>query len=199
MAGNEIAQAWVTLIPSFKGGQGAIVKELGAVGSEGGQKASKGFVSGFGGAVKGIGKVALGAGGVVAGVLAGIAGTGGFNRAMAIEQAQSKLSGLGHDTKNVEKIMDNASAAVKGTAFGLGDAATVAASVVAAGIKPGEDLTRTLSLVGDAATIAGTDMSSMGAIFGKVAASNKVQMDVINQLHDAGVPALQLLADELGT
>src|SRR5690606_24776219 len=47
-------------------------------------------------------------------------------------------------------------------------------------------------------TIAGTGMGEMGAIFNKVAASNKVQMDVINQLHAAGVPALSLLADQMG-
>ena len=57
---------------------------------------------------------------------------------------------------------------------------------------------RSLKAVADASTIAGTDMGSRGAIFNKVAVSNKVQMDTINQLHDAGVPALQLLATEMG-
>ena len=69
---------------------------------------------------------------------------------------------------------------------------------MAAGIKPGKELERNLKLVADAATIAGTDMGSMGAIFNKVAASNKVQMDVINQLHDAGVPALSLFSETNG-
>ena len=94
--------------------------------------------------------------------------------------------------------MNDALASVKGTAFGMGEAATTAAGAVAAGIKPGADLERTLKLVADASTIAGTDMGSMGAIFNKVASSNKVQMDTINQLHDAGVPALSLLADQMG-
>jgi len=95
--------------------------------------------------------------------------------------------------------MDNALASVQGTAFGLDEAATVAAGAVAAGIKPGKELQSTLKLVGDAATIAGTDLSSMGAIFGKVAASNKIQGDVIAQLNDAGIPIVQLLGKELGT
>lgn len=122
----------------------------------------------------------------------------GFQRLEGIDNAQKKLTGLGHDAQSVELIMSNALASVKGTAYGIGDAATVAASAVAAGVKPGEDLERTLSLVADAATIAGTDMGTMGAIFNKAAASNKVQMDVINQLHDAGVPALAALADHMG-
>src|SRR5690606_34196247 len=101
-------------------------------------------------------------------------------------------------SKTVAKHKENALASGRGTAFGMVDAATVAAPAVAAGIKPGKQLERNLTLVGDAATIAGTGMGEMGAIFNKVAASNKVQMDVINQLHDAGVPALALLADQMG-
>lgn len=133
-----------------------------------------------------------------AGAVLGTALTKGFGRLTAIENAQAKLTGLGHDAKTVEQIMQNATSAVKGTAFGLDEAATVAASAVAAGIQPGDELEKVLTLVGDAATIAGTDLGAMGAIFNKVAASNKLQMDSINQLHDAGVPALQLVADELG-
>lgn len=143
-------------------------------------------------------KGAATAGVTVAATGIGVALVKGFSRLEGIDNAQKKLKGLGHDTQSVETIMGNALGAVKGTAYGIGDAATVAASAVAAGIKPGEDLQRTLSLVADAATIAGTDMGSMGAIFNKAAASNKVQMDVINQLHDAGVPALAALADHMG-
>lgn len=94
--------------------------------------------------------------------------------------------------------MNNSLASVKGTAFGMDAAAGTAAQMVASGIKPGADLERTLKNVADAATIAGVDMGSMGSIFGKVAASGKVQGDVIAQLSDAGVPALALLSKELG-
>ncbi|VXB22459.1 tape measure protein [Citricoccus sp. K5] len=198
MAGNEIAQAWVTLIPSFQGGQKAIAKELGAAGTSGGKEASKGFVSGIGGGVLKAGKIAAGGVALVGGAIAGIAAAGGFNRAMQIEQAQAKLTGLGHDTKSVEAIMKNATAAVSGTAYGLGDAASVAAATVAAGVKPGKELERTLTLVGDAAAIAGTDMGTMGSIVNKVATSDMMQMDVANQLMDAGIPILQLVAEEMG-
>ena len=136
----------------------------------------------------------------LAGVLAapGIALTKGFGRLTALENAQAKLKGLGHDAGTVESIMDNALKAVKGTAFGMDEAATTAAGAVAAGVKPGKDLESVLTLVGDAATIAGTDMSSMGAIFNKVATANKIQGDVIAQLSDQGIPIVQLLSKELG-
>ena len=140
---------------------------------------------------------AIGAAGAVAG-LGATALWKGFSRLQGIDQAKSKLTGLGHSAQGVDKIMGNALASVEGTAFGLDAAATTAAGAVAAGVKPGKDLERTLSLVGDAATIAGTDMDSMGSIFNKVAASDMIQGDVIAQLQDAGIPVLQLLSKELG-
>ena len=65
-------------------------------------------------------------------VVAGMAAKGGIDRALKIDAAQAKLRGLGHDTGAVQAIMANALAAVKGTAFGLGEAATTAAGAAAA-------------------------------------------------------------------
>lgn len=123
---------------------------------------------------------------------------GGFDRAFNIEQAEFKLKGLGHSAEETQAIMDDALASVKGTAYGMDEAATVAASAVAAGVKPGKDLQRTLKLVGDAAAISGRDMESMGAIFNKVAASGKMTGEELNQLTDSGIPMLQLLSENLG-
>lgn len=193
----ELGTAYLSIAASTKGMESDIRKSLGQtvtgfdnVGKRGGSALAKGLGRGL--------KVATGAAAGLAAVVGGMALKGGVSRALNIEEAQAKLKGLGHDTKSIDTIMTSALDSVKGTAFGLGDAAAVAASTVAAGVKPGEALTRTLKLAGDAATIAGTDMNSMGAIFNKVAASNKVQMDVINQLHDAGIPALAGLAAEMG-
>lgn len=189
-----IGVAEVLIRPSFRGTQQAVGRELDGIANTEGSRAGSAMGRKLGGALK-VG--ALAAGGVaIAGL--GLALTKGFSRLQAIENAKAKLTGLGHTAETVTTIMGNAGDSVKGTAFGLGEAATVAANAVAAGVKPGKDLQRTLTLVGDAATIAGTDMGAMGAIFNKAAASNKVQMDVINQLHDAGVPALALLAEQMG-
>lgn len=122
----------------------------------------------------------------------------GMGRLINLDNATAKLEGLGHSAESVQTIMDSALGAVKGTAFGLDEAAGVAASAVAAGVKPGADLQRTLSLVADASTIAGTSMGDMGAIFNKVAGTGKIQGEVIAQLGERGIPILQLLADEMG-
>ncbi|MFC9788732.1 tape measure protein [Rhodococcus sp. NPDC127528] len=136
--------------------------------------------------------------GVAAGAALGGALMKGWSRLTAIDDAKAKLSGLHNSAENVSVIMGNAMSSVKGTAFGMDAAATTAAGAVAAGIKPGKELERVLKLTGDAATIAGVGMGEMGAIFNKVAASNKIQGDVINQLNDAGIPIVQLLGAELG-
>ena len=155
-----------------------------------------------------IGSAIKGVAGKIAGITKSIAGvgtsvvklaaSGGMDRALNIEQAQFKLKGLGHDAESTQQIMDNALAAVKGTAYGLDEAATVAASAVAAGVKPGQELERTLKLIGDSATISGRSMGEMGAIFNKVAASGKLTGQELNQLTDSGIPVLQLLGDSLG-
>lgn len=131
-------------------------------------------------------------------LLGGTAITKGWQRLVGIDTAKAKLEGLGHSTENVETIMDNALESVKGTAFGMGDAATTAASAVAAGIDPGKELTRYLTLTGDAAAIAGTNLGEMGPIFNKIQTSNKAYNDSLGQLSERGLPIYQWLAEEAG-
>jgi tape measure domain-containing protein len=163
-----------------------------------GRDAGTRFSSGFGDNTKKALKRGLIGAGIAAGAAFGGALTRGFGRLSAIENAEAKLTGLGHSAKTVDKIMGNALASVKGTAFGLDEAATLAATAVASGIKPGKDLQRTLGLVADAATIGGTSLAEMGGIFSDVAASNKIQGDTINQLNERGIPILKLLGDVMG-
>ncbi|PPG29643.1 tape measure protein [Pseudoclavibacter sp. RFBB5] len=174
-----------------------------------GTGAGSGFASGFksaaasvAGTVKSIGSSIASLATPIAGVVTaagGITAALGFQRLVGIDTARSKLSALGHDATSVQNVMDSALASVKGTAFGLGDAAGAAASAVAAGVKPGEQLTTYLKSVGDAAAVAGVGFSDMGSIFGKVQTSQKAYTDDLNQLADRGIPIYQYLAEEAGT
>ncbi len=130
--------------------------------------------------------------------LTGITLVKGFNRLTGIDDAQAKLKGLGHNAESVTEIMNSALASVKGTSYGMDEAATTAASAVAAGIKPGQELTRYLSLTADAAAIAGSSMSDMGSIINKVQTSQMAYTEDLNQLADRGLPIYQWLADEAG-
>lgn len=193
----ELGTAYVNILPSTRDIAPGIKQAVGDAEKAGrsaanrtGSKLGGGLVTGL----KRATKVGL-AGGAL---FAGIAGKKGLERLMGIEDARASLKGLGHDAKNIDKIMENALASVKGTAFGMADAGKVAASAVAAGVEPGKDLTANLKLVADAATIAKTDMGSMGTIFNKVAATGKMQGEVVQQLGERGIPILQFLSKELG-
>lgn len=193
----ELATAYISLVSDTSKLAPSITKGTSGLGTTL-EKSGKGLggslMKGIGGAAV-VGAAAVGAAAV--GTL-GVALTKGFARLNSLEQATAKLEGLGHSAESVQSIMDNALAAVRGTAFGMDEAASVAAGVVAAGVKPGQELERTLKLVADASTIAGTSMGDMGAIFNKVAGTGKIQGEVIAQLGERGIPILQLLADEMG-
>lgn len=134
---------------------------------------------------------------VVVGALSA-AVVGGFNRLSAIETAQAKLRGLGNTAEDVTTITQNALDAVRGTAYGLDEAATIAASAVAAGIKPGQELEKYLKLTADAASIANVPLSEMGSILNKVTTNGRAYTTELNQLADRGIPIYQWLASELG-
>lgn len=134
-----------------------------------------------------------------ASALTGVTLVKGFNRLVGIDTAKAKLKGLGHDAGSVENIMNSALESVKGTSFGMDEAATTAANAVAAGIPPGKELTRYLSLTGDAAAIAGSSMSEMGSIINKVSTAGKAYNGELQQLSDRGLPIYQWLAEEANT
>ena len=201
-AGTNLATYFVQIVPTTKGIKNNLAKQVGApvdavgkkAGSSLGQKMGKWAKKSLKAAA--VGGVAAAGAAIASGF--GIAMAKGFQRLNAIDQAEKKLQGLGHSAKAVEGIMRNALNSVKGTAFGLDEAANVSASLVASGIKPGKELEQTLKTVADSATIAGIGMEDMGAIFGKVAATGKLQGDELNQLSERGIPSLQLLSDHLG-
>jgi murein DD-endopeptidase MepM/ murein hydrolase activator NlpD len=186
---GSLADLFVTVRPD--------VNKVPAVMGRSGQQAGRSFSEGFHSRVKSMVKGAVIGTLIAAGAAMGAALTKGFRRLDAIDAARGKLIGLGHSAKEVDKIMASALSAVKGTAFGLDEAATVAATAVAAGIKPGKELQQELRLVADAATIGGTSMGEMGHIFNQVATSNKVFNGTLNELETRGIPIVQLLADQM--
>lgn len=187
------AVLFVEIVPTTSGVKRGIEKDLNGT-FDAAEKKGTSVFSKIGGFAKGAALAAAGA----AAAITGLAVKGGFERMLKIEDAQAKLEGLGHSVEAVDTIMDSALASVKGTAYGLDTAATVAASAVAAGIKPGQDLEKYLRLTADAATIAGISMDEMGSIMNKVQTNGRAMTENLNQLSDRGIPILQWLADEYG-
>lgn len=164
----------------------------------------KGASGGMGGILAGMGSGGIAAlGASIAGAGAAAAGVGaslkmGFSRLSDIQSSKAKLRGLGYGKGDVNTIMDNALTSVKGTSFGMGEAAQTAAGAVAAGIKPGKQLEGMLKSVSNSAAAAGVGMDEMGSIFNKVVTSNRAQSEELNQVADRGIPIYQSLGEVMG-
>ncbi|MGB3602710.1 MAG: tape measure protein [Gordonia sp. (in: high G+C Gram-positive bacteria)] len=193
----EIGTAYLSIVAETSGLPKQIKSALRGVDSQGAE-AGRSMGSKMSGALAGALKAGA-AGAAAAGVATlGTAMVKGFQRLDAIDQAKAKLSGLGNSASDVSKIMDNALSAVRGTAFGMGDAAGLAGTMVAAGIKPGKELESTLKRVADSAAIAGTDLGDMGQIWGKAAAKGKVDGEIINQMLERQIPIYDILGKKMG-
>ncbi|WP_411815572.1 tape measure protein [Gordonia sp. SND2] len=194
---TELATAYVSIVADTRRIAPDVKKALGqadASASAAGKSMGGKMSSALGLALK-TGAATAAAAGVGA---IGTAMVKGFQRLSAIDDAKGKLAGLGTTAADTAKIMDSALTAVKGTAFGLGDAATIAGNAVAAGIKPGQELTKYLSMTADAASIAGVSLSDMGSILNQVQTGQMAYTDDLNQLADRGIPIYQWLAKEAG-
>ena len=154
----------------------------------------KGLRSLGGGLTKYITKPAL----VAGTAMAGITLKKGWDRMTSIDNAKVKLGSLGNSAKDVKAIMNNALASVKGTAYGLDEAATTAASAVASGVKAGKPLEKYLTNVADLAAVAGTSMGDMGYIMNKVQASGRATNQELGMLAERGLPVYEWLGKEAG-
>lgn len=146
----------------------------------------------------------LGASAVGATLMAGVGAvgtqvvSGGFNRALGINQAEAKLQALGYTSKELEKIMENSGNAIDGTSYAMNEAVTTASQFLSAGISPGEELEGSLKTVSKLADISGRSFNDMGSIMAKNASAGIVQWGDLVQLIDAGIPVQDYLAKSLG-
>ena len=197
MAGIELAQAWVTISPRTKGMQKEIDKQLKGIASKGektGSALGEKITSGMKKSVK-VGAVAAGAAGAAA---FGTALKKGFDRLDAIEQAKVKFEALGYTAKQQASLMDDVTAAVKGTAFSTSEAADAAAMALAGGIKPGKELTGVLKTVGDSASFANKSFADVAPIYTKAINRGKVMGDTLMQLEENAIPVTQALSKSMG-
>jgi tape measure domain-containing protein len=121
--------------------------------------------------------------------------TGGRQRALNIEQAKFQFRGLGVD---VASGMESALAAVKGTAFGLDEAAKAASQLSASGIQTGDEMTGILRGIAGTAAMTGSSFSEMADIFTASAGSGKVNTQDLLQFSTRGLNAAAALAKQMG-
>lgn len=120
---------------------------------------------------------------------------GGKKRALNIEQAKFQFEGLGMD---VEATMASALAAVKGTAFGLDEAAVVASQFGATGMRAGDEMTAALRGISGVAAMTGSSYADIGTIFTTVAGNGRLMGSELLRLSSRGVNAAAVLAKSMG-
>ena len=128
--------------------------------------------------------------------------TGGWNRALNIENAMFKMRGLLEDfEEQQEKINENIDYAVSGTAYSYDAAASAMAQLTASGIEfRGESMNmkKALRAISGVAAMTNSDYSAIADIFTTVAGNGKVMTMQLNQMAGRGINAAAALGKQLG-
>ena len=119
---------------------------------------------------------------------------GGRARAQNIQQAKFMLKGLGISW---EDAYDDINYAVKGTAFGLDEAAMAASQLSASGIKLGDDMKSALGGISGLAAMTGSSFTDIARIFTTVAGNGRLMGDQLNQIGVRGINAAATLGKYL--
>lgn len=125
--------------------------------------------------------------------------SGGWRRAMNIENARFQLQALFSKEENaaelVTQVMEDANKAVDGTAYSLDAAAKAASQFAATGIQAGKDMQDALRGIVGVAAMTSSDFESISMIFTTVAGQGRVMGDQLNQLASRGLNAAVTIAD----
>lgn len=109
---------------------------------------------------------------------------GGRQRALNIENAKFQFRALG---QNVDAMMKSSLDAVRGTAFGLDEAAKAAGQFGAAGIHAGAQMTGTLRGVAGVAAVTNSSFSDISQIFTTIAGAGKINSEQLYQFATRGL------------
>ena len=132
---------------------------------------------------------------------------GGFKRALNIEQAKFQIEGLHGVWDETSKgfkegsktIREATLEAVKGTAYGLDEAARVASQLLASGINDTDELQTHMQSVAGVAAMTGGSYSEIGRIFTQTAGQGAMMGEQLMELSARGLNAASTLSDYFST
>lgn len=182
--GVELASAWVRLVPSFQGVQGAVARELAPVDAEA-DKAGKSSGKRFSGALTG----AI-AGGVAALASSAIAGVKAMVGEMAAQvdstkKFRSTLEFADISDKNIARLTKSTQKYADKTVYNLADIRNITAQLASNGVK---DFDKLAEAGGNLNAIAGGNaetFKSVGMVITQTAGQGKLTAENWNQLSDA--------------
>lgn len=191
MAG-ELVQAYIRLIPTVQGIQGATAKALAPAVGEG-DKAGKAAGAAFGGAFSGIASkaAALGLGSFVAlGVKAGI------QTAAGLEQANVAFETMLGSATKARDLMGQIKDFAKSTPFELPEVVSGAKQLLAFGFAQ-DEVIDSLRRLGDVASGVGVPVGQLVNVYGQVRTSGRLMGQDLLQFTSAGVPIIKALAETM--
>ena len=121
--------------------------------------------------------------------------TGGWTRALNIEEAKFQLEGLG---VTWDKIKDDINYGVQDTAYGLDVAAKAASQLVASGVKVGDSMSHALLAISGVASMTSSSYEEISPIFTAVAGQGKLMTRQLRQLEMRGLNAAAVLGQAMG-
>ena len=124
-----------------------------------------------------------------------MAKSGGWVRALNLEQARFQFEGLEMD---VEKAMQSATDAVADTAYSLDAAAKVAGMLGTSGMQAGEEMTKALTAVSGVAAQTMSSYEDIGNIFTDISSAGRLTGDAMTRLSYRGLNTASILGKAFG-
>lgn len=124
-----------------------------------------------------------------------------FGRIDTMEQFERVMTTMTGSSEKANEVLETIGDTVTGTAYGLDVAAKATQDFVTSNMDV-DKATETVASWGDAVAFYGDGsnqtFASVSDALAKMTAKGKVQMDTMNRLTEAGIPAMQIYADATG-
>ncbi len=124
-----------------------------------------------------------------------------FSRIDTMEQFERVMTVMTGSSEKANSVLKTINDTVKGTAYGLDVAAKATQDFVTSNMDV-DKATESVAAWGDAVAFYGdgsnATFASVSDALAKATAKGKVQMDTMNRLAEAGIPAMQIYADATG-
>jgi len=128
--------------------------------------------------------------------LAGL-GAMAVKSAADLEQLETSFVSLTGGVEEAAAMMEQLNEFTAKTPFQIENVANAARQLIASGTQIG-DVNDQLQFLGDIAATSGVSIEEIAAIFAKVNAKGKVELENLNQLAERGIPIFKALADATG-
>ena len=117
---------------------------------------------------------------------------GGFNRALNLENAKFQIEGL---KKSWTELKEDILYGVKDTAYGLDDAAKIAAQLTASGIKSATAMKTSLRAISGVAAMTNSSYAEIGDVFATAAANGRMMGEELRRLSERGLNVAANMAE----